>query len=129
MANVRLDLRSVAAAVAASGLAVGVALAIRFLLIEPQALGETCQTFPSLWWCRVRLGFVVLFGAEAFGIAGLALAVLSFGAGRPRVAKGLALVAMMMGAIGLVQYNTSLAAPGLLLAWVRMARLGLVQKK
>jgi hypothetical protein len=123
----------VAAAVAAAFAAV---FALRYGLVEPEALGHACQAAGAPWWCLPRGAVVQAFHARIPGLASLALGIAAhvpwsaFGGGarlgrlwafldRPRTLAALALV---VGAMGLVLYNATWAAIGFVLGLVRAAR-------
>jgi hypothetical protein len=123
----------VAAAVAA---ALAGAFAIRYGLIEPEALGHACQAPRAPWWCLPRSAVVQAFHARALGLSSLVLGIAAhvpwsrFGGGarlgrlwafldRPRALAALALV---FGALGLVLYNAALGAVGFVLGLVRAVR-------
>lgn len=96
---------------------VAAALAVRFLVIEGQ-MAQACITAQPPSWCAARNSLVRFFRAEGFGYAALAAGILAhlFG-GRP-----MAVVALIVGAAGLVLYNTGLASVAVLLGLLRLVR-------
>ncbi len=96
----------------------GVALALRHLVIEPHDIGMTCVNDAAPWWCTPRQGIVMMHIWEIWGWAGL-------------VGGGLGLVfrwrwaiwlGFVMSLMGLVLYNADLAAVGLMLTCLRLPR-------
>jgi hypothetical protein len=96
---------------------VGAALAVRYILVEGD-MAQACIALQPPSWCAARGSLVEFFRAEGFGYAALAAGVLAhlFG-GRPA-----AVVALIVGAAGLVLYNTGLASIAMLLGLLRLIR-------
>jgi hypothetical protein len=96
---------------------VATALAVRFLVIEG-SMAQACIAAAPPSWCAARNSLVQFFRAEGFGYAALAAGILAhlFG-GRP-----MAIVALIVGAAGLVLYNTGLASVAVLLGLLRLVR-------
>lgn len=96
---------------------VAAALAVRFIVIEGQ-MAQACIAMSPPSWCAARHSLVQFFRAEGFGYAALAAGILAhlFG-GRP-----MAIVALIVGAAGLVLYNTGLASVAVLLGLLRLVR-------
>ena len=96
---------------------VAAALAVRFLVIEG-SMAQACISATPPSWCAARNSLVQFFRAEGFGYAALAAGILAhlFG-GRP-----MAVVALVVGAAGLVLYNTGLASVAVLLGLLRLVR-------
>lgn len=109
--------RLVAALTAAA--AIGVAAALRYGFIEPQALNEACWAAISPWWCKPRQGLALLIDYQALGWASLVAAGLALTVG----GRGLVLGAIASGGLGVILYNADLAAVGLVLGAVRAIRL------
>jgi len=109
-----------ALAIAAAAAAIGWFL--RYVLVEPEALGTLCRAAGAPIWCWPRTGLIVATQFNGFGLAGIALAAASFVA-RGRVAWGLVIAAMILGGAGLYLYNTTMASGAVLLALLRAARL------
>ena len=94
------------------------AMAVRYLVIEPASVGLLCDPGTGPWWCSLRAAVVVLFGVNALGYLSLGSAV------RAHMLdwRGLAMVALVAGAAGLVLYNADLAAAGFVIGLLRAAR-------
>lgn len=123
------------AVLAWTGASLAAALAVRYGLIEPEALGLACRAAPAPWWCLPRGAIILAFHSGALGLVSLACGVAAHvpwrslgGTGlgslwadldRPRLHAGLALG---LGAAGLVLYNASLAAIGFTLGLIRAVR-------
>ena len=103
--------------VVAALLVVAAALAVRFIVIEG-TMAQACIAVSPPSWCAARNSLVQFFRAEGFGYAALAAGVLAhlFG-GRPAAAA-----ALIVGAAGLVLYNTGLASVAVLLGLLRLVR-------
>ena len=102
--------------IAAAG---GVAAAVRFLFIEPAAIGETCEAQAALWWCSLRLVLVQGFLHHIYGWTAVAIAIASLVWRRP----WLAVLAAALGAFAMVLYDVELGAFALLVGILREARL------
>lgn len=111
----RNQLMKVAAALAA---VFGVALAARFLMVEPRGASLMCESAQAEWWCPLRGALVPVFQWYVFGIVSVVagLVGLIFG-GR---AWGVA--ALLAGAAGLVLYNAEPAAVGFVLGLIVVTR-------
>jgi hypothetical protein len=94
--------------------------ALRFLLIEPHEIGHLCLQTDAPWWCAARGGIATAFRSQAFGWASLAAGLWAWWRRDARWAA----VAMLVGAAGLMLYNTNLAAPGVLLGVIVLAKVG-----
>lgn len=94
--------------------------ALRFLLIEPHEIGHLCLESDAPWWCGVRSGVVAAFRSQAFGWLSLAAGLWAWWKADVRWAA----VAMLVGAAGLMLYNTNLAAPGVLFGVIALAQGG-----
>ena len=117
----RVAVRPLPRFVALAALVVALAALARFQLIEPQNLGIACAAPRAPWWCVPREALVLPFH---FGIPGL-LAFLLGATGfftEGAWAQRLAWTAMPLAAAGLILYNATWSAPGLLLALLVMAR-------
>jgi hypothetical protein len=107
------------AAGAAIALAVlALAMAARFLLIEPRDMGLACVEAERPWWCLPRDLLVLVSVNEVWGLAALGAGIGGLLA-RPRWIAGLAFGA---GLAGLVLYNAGTAAAGLLLGIIGLLR-------
>jgi len=111
------------------------ALAVRYGLIEPQALGLACKAAQAPWWCLPREAIIQAFHSGALGFVSLACGVAAHvpwpalvGRGLERLGAALdqprlyAALALGLGAAGLVLYNASLAAVGFTLGLIRAVR-------
>ena len=96
----------------------GVALALRYLVIEPHEIGMACAADAAPWWCTPRQAVVLMHIWVVWGWAGL-------------IGGGLGLVfrwrwaiwlGFVMSLMGLVLYNADLAAVGLMLTCLRLPR-------
>jgi hypothetical protein len=92
--------------------------ALRFLLIEPHEIGHLCLQTDAPWWCGVRDGVAIAFRSQAFGWLSLAAGLWAWWRSDARWAAA----AMLVGAAGLMLYNTDLAAPGVLLGIIVLAK-------
>lgn len=99
----------------------GLALALRYLVIESHWIGQTCEADAAPLWCWPRYAVVQAFRFQVFGLVSLAAALWSHMLGGRRAAA----VAIAAGAAGLVLYNAELSALGFLLGLIRIARAGL----
>lgn len=98
--------------------ALGFALWMRYVVIEVSTVGIACESGLRSALCLLRSGTIALFNHSAFG--GIAILAALAHLWRPRVALfGLALVA---GLLGVVLYNTGVAALALALLVVSFAR-------
>ncbi|MBF0154784.1 MAG: hypothetical protein HQL64_13670 [Magnetococcales bacterium] len=87
-----------------------IAALIRFLWVEPQAIGLLCQTDPPPWWCLLRQALGMAFHFRVFGTLAIVLA----GAAHlfPGRTRTLGRLAMASGMLGLVFYNALGGAVG-----------------
>ncbi|MBL8342898.1 MAG: hypothetical protein JNL30_15630 [Rubrivivax sp.] len=111
--------RQFGAPVATAALAVAVAQGLRHGLVEPAALTARCDAAPlGDAACALRTFVVQSFVQQRLALAALVLALLATFT-RWRWA---ALLALGLGAAGLVLYSSGLAAPAVLLAALVCAR-------
>ena len=104
-----------AAAIAAGAMAA----ALRYGLIEYEAIRDFCAAASASWPCEARgVMIVALMNTPALGLAALALGLLAL-FGNCRV---LTVAAVVTGALGLILYNAGLGACGLLLGALRAIR-------
>jgi hypothetical protein len=98
--------------------ALGVALVTRYVWIESTEIGLACSAAPAPWWCEPRYVVIRIHQLDGWGITALATGVLAL------LTRWypLALVALVVGLLGLVLYNTGLAAVGLLAALLLILR-------
>ena len=100
--------------------ALGATAALRFLLIEPHDIGHLCLQADAPWWCALRGAVATAFRSQAFGGVSLACGLWAW----LRTDARWAAAAMVVGAAGLMLYNTDLAAPGVLLGIIALAQRG-----
>ena len=98
--------------------ALGAALALRFYVVEPRAVGFACQAALPPWWCAARHVFVLTFQWGAWGGVALVLGAL----GLINRSRGAALAAMIAGVAALTLYNPEMGAVGFLLGLLRAVR-------
>jgi len=104
--------------VASAAVVLALALAMRFLVIEPRGIGIACLGEPMPWWCGPRDLLVVISRGGGWGVASLGFGMLALITGwRP-----LAVLACGLGLWGVVLYNAGAAAFGLLFGLLRLAR-------
>lgn len=94
------------------------ALLMRYLVIEPHAIGIACADDAGPWWCEPRQAVVMMHIWKVWGWLGLAggLAAIAFG-WRWAIWLGFS-----MSLVGLVLYNSEYAAVGLVLTLLRLPR-------
>lgn len=100
--------------------ATGWALYVRYLVIEPSAVGLACEAGLQTFTCRMRSVVIGLFGWSVFG--GLALAAAFIQLVRPSVPMLAA--GLVFSGIGLVLYNNLAAAVAMMLLILSLARPG-----
>jgi len=100
----------------AAGLALGAVL--RYAVIEPRDIGQTCGGVGIPWWCLPRSALIKAHEWFAYGAVSITAAGLAWW----RNSAGWGQVALAVGAVGLVAYNTELAAVGMLLALLKLMR-------
>jgi hypothetical protein len=98
--------------------ALALAAALRFLLVEQPELTWACQSLTPPWWCPLRLAAIGTVRFGLFGFISLVAGLLALWRG------GLfhALFAVVCGAAGLILYVPEPAAGGLLLGALSMVR-------
>lgn len=111
----RNQLMKIAAAVA---VVLALALAARFLMVEPRGASLMCASDQAAWWCPLRSGLVVVFQWWVFGVVSVVagLVGLIFGG------RGWGVAALLAGAAGLVLYNAEPAAVGFVLGLIVVMR-------
>ena len=97
----------------------GLALALRYLLVEPHAMGHLCDLGDGPWWCYFRLAVILTFSIGGLGFVSLGAGIVSLF----RRSRTAAVAAMLVGTAGLVLYNADSAAIGFLLGMIQLARL------
>ena len=112
-------------ALASFAIALALAAAARYQLVEPAALAHACSDEPGTATCRFRTLIVGLFRHQAPGwlaaAAGLTGWLLTRRA-RWRQARAAGLLAVALGAVGLVLYSFDPAAAGLVLGAIALTR-------
>jgi hypothetical protein len=104
--------------IASAVVVLALALAVRFLVIEPRGIGIACLGEPTPWWCGPRDLLVVISRGGGWGMASLGVGILALITGwRP-----LAVLACVLGLWGVVLYNAGAAAFGLLFGLLRLVR-------
>jgi len=99
-------------------LALAAALALRFYVVEPRAVGFACQALVPPCWCGVRHAFVLSFQWGAWGGVALVLGAVAL----VNRSRGAAIAAMVLGAAALTLYNPETGAAGFLLGMLRAVR-------
>lgn len=94
------------------------AMAVRYLVVEPASVGLLCDPGTGPWWCSLRAAIVVLFGSGVLGFLSLASGLLA----HLLDWRGLAVLALVAGAAGLVLYNADTAAAGFVIGLLRAVR-------
>jgi hypothetical protein len=98
--------------------AVAAAMAFRYQVVEPAAVGLACDAGGGPWWCSLRAAGIGLFRDGALGLASLVAGLLAHGLDR----RWLALVALVAGAAGLVLYNADTGAAGFVIGLLHAVR-------
>ena len=102
----------------AGALSIGMALLLRYTIIQNTPLGLACEAGEAGLTCKVRLAVILMFTFSAFGLAALAAAAIQLW--RPNVVTfgiGLALALAV-----LVLYNTGGSALAFALLLLSLAR-------
>lgn len=114
----RLTPRRIAVGAAVALAALGLAMAIRYALIEPRDMGLACVEAAQPWWCGPRELLVLASTGNLWGLVAL-------GAGAVGLLlrwRWAATIAYAAGLAGLVLYNAGTAGAGLLLALIGLMR-------
>ena len=98
--------------------ALGLAAALRFLVIEHPEYGWACQTLSPPWWCPIRMAGIAAIRLGLFGFIALIAGALAVLRRWPLAAQ----LAVASGAAGLVLYVPEPAAGGALLGALAMVR-------
>ncbi len=100
------------------GIALTLALVTRYVWIESTEIGLACAALPPPWWCEVRYGVIRIHQENGWGLVALAAGLIAL------VTRWYpaALLSLVVGLIGLVLYNTGLAAVGLLAGFLPILR-------
>jgi len=114
----RLSFRAVLILVALTVAAVGLALMLRYGLVQDVPTGLACEAGEQSFTCSIRLTAILLFTWAAFGWVAVAASLVQLW--RPNiVAFGVAVIA---AAMGLVLYNIRLSALAVALLVLSLAR-------
>src|SRR3954466_14166036 len=94
------------------------ALVTRYVWIESTEIGLTCSALPPPWWCDLRYVVIRIHQQDGWGLTALVAGILAL------LTRWypMALLALVVGLIGLVLYNTGLAAVGLIAALLLILR-------
>lgn len=111
--------RRALAGVALAVLFAGIGYVLRYDLVEPVAIGSMCRSVQAALWCPLRTGLIFASEWNSLGYLSVA-AALSLTAPYWR-AVTFAFIAMAIGGVGLMLYNATVAAPGVLLVLLRLA--------
>ena len=104
--------------VAAAALAA--AAALRFGVVEPASIVHLCNAPAAPWWCTLRAAVVALYTSGALGIGAVGAGALA----TFTRSCAWALLAVCLGAAGLVLYAFDAGAVGFLLGALVLARSG-----
>jgi len=100
--------RRLLAALAWTGAGLGAGYAVRFLAIEPEAIGRACLAGDAPWSCGLRQGLISLFHFGILGGGAAAAGLFAvFGRGWRTVSRRTALI---MGGLALALYNPGLGS-------------------
>jgi hypothetical protein len=94
------------------------AMAFRYQVVEPAAIGLVCDAGGGPWWCGLRAMVIALFSHGALGLASLIAGLLA----HLLDWRWLALVALVAGAAGLVLYNADTGAAGFVIGLLHAVR-------
>ena len=101
-------------------LAGGAAIVVRKFLVEPDFMGQLCESTGAPAWCLGRQGIILGFVFNAYGYASVAAAAVAM----LLRSRALAWIALAVGILGCVLYRFDPAGAGVLLAALVLARLG-----
>ena len=96
----------------------GLCYAIRYAVIEPEAVRTLCLSTPQAWQCMVKMTFVHLFQFNRLGWCPLALGIAALITNR----RPLAWAAWIVGLMGVVFYCYDMATVGALLGLVVLSQ-------
>jgi hypothetical protein len=99
-------------------LALAAGAVLRYHVIEPRPIGQMCGGVGTPWWCPLRTGLIKAHEWYIYGGAAIALA----GVGWWRSDARWAMAGLAAAGLGLVLYNTEVAAVGLLAALLKLTR-------
>jgi hypothetical protein len=92
--------------------------AIRLLLVEPDEMAQLCSVNAAQWQCRIRDLAIQGFARHLYGPVSVAAGLLAWLGG----IRLFAILAMVAGTAGVVLYDFELAALGLMLGALLLAR-------
>lgn len=99
-------------------IAAALAAALRFFVIEPEALAHLCGAAGAPWWCVPRAAAIAAFSTGALALAAVGAGVAAIVTRRP----GAGLFAACLGAAGLVLYAVEAGAVAFLAGLLALAR-------
>ncbi len=120
-AFVRCLAPTLAPALALAGAGVGAGAALRFLAVEPEAIGRTCASLDAPSWCVVRQAAIVFIHWNVIGGAAAAAGAFALLASRREGWREMAgrgharRIALLMGGLALVLYNAGLGSVAVVL--------------
>ena len=97
----------------------GTALALRYFVIEPQAIGVACADTDAPWWCAPRQVLLMVHNFDIWGWGGLVGGLL----GLLFPWRAAIWFGFVFSLAGLVLYNADLAAVGLVFTCLRLPRV------
>lgn len=106
-------------------IALGVALLLRYLMVENTELALHCDVHRFEGWCAVRTPLVVAFFRQDLGVVALVLAAL----GCWRQSRVLARWALSVAVAGLILYSYQPAAVAALVSVMLLARINARQQE
>jgi hypothetical protein len=98
--------------------ALGLAAALRFLVIEQPQYGWACQSLAPPWWCPIRMAGIYAIRLGLLGFIALIAGLLAVLRRWPLAAQ----LAVASGAAGLILYVPEPAAGGALLGALAIVR-------
>ena len=97
--------------------------ACRFLLIEPREMEVLCLSASAPAWCEARALLLSMSFPPRYGLVAVAAGVTCW-AVRRRPAAAFAWTGLVAGGLGLFLYDTGWSASGVILALLRLPRIG-----
>jgi hypothetical protein len=91
---------------------------LRYQVIEPRSMGQMCGGIGTPWWCPLRTGLIKAHEWYVYGGVAILCAAMAWWRNDARWA----VAGFACAGVGLVVYNTELAAVGLLLALLKLIR-------
>ncbi|MBF0426396.1 MAG: hypothetical protein HQL66_11330 [Magnetococcales bacterium] len=99
-------------ALGAGVIVAAIACLVRFLWVEPLAVGLLCQVEAPPWWCVLRRGLGAAFHLRVFGALAIFLAIAAHVV--PGREATLGFYALLAGVLAMVFYNALGGAVGLI---------------